>query len=602
MNCYLQLSALLLLQISALPATWYVRPGVQNSWNPQSPAHPIPTTGIYGAQNGTNWANAWNGLESVVWGPGGVQAGDTLYVCGEHIYTVTLWNYPSLQARIPISPAASGCIIRMDYPSDPGVIFGGAFDAYHAYSWQGPDANGVYSSAAGLSRPYGLCYEVDGTSMYRLSHTNATTWSGGLGTWYSDGFSNYVKTVAGNAPTTNIAVNYYGWRLELPTGLSNVTFQSCSFVGGGIAVDVPVYPSGPVDLNSAANNITFRSCTFRDCDANQESMSIMIPLNPGNDYWTFSKCDLGYAPSAIYAQLGYQSGTNQTRGVVGLIVTNCFIHDLDTLNYPVADGHAIGAQGNSNCIFSNNRIERTGTAIALFSYTQPMTNNLIVRNFIKDTHIHNDNRGQTGGDSIWISCGTASICPGNQVIGNITFNSGLPWPGQTWQSWMGSGISCSINDYTEFIGNTVVNADKGIYIASGVAAPNVKIVDNIVYSATNTIIRVGNLVPGTFIVDYNLYYTNATPAGAFTFLGSAAHDGHSAFADPLFVSATPSVANDFALQSGSPARGAGVAAPNWTVDRNGNALSNPPDVGALQYYAGNIILAPPSSLTLLQLP
>ncbi|MFC2141347.1 hypothetical protein ACFLR7_00250, partial [Acidobacteriota bacterium] len=45
-------------------ADWYVR----------------PSGGSYGAQNGTSYGNAWNGLENVIWGVGGVQAGDSLYV------------------------------------------------------------------------------------------------------------------------------------------------------------------------------------------------------------------------------------------------------------------------------------------------------------------------------------------------------------------------------------------------------------------------------------------------------------------------------------------------------------------------------------------
>ncbi|MFZ2054369.1 MAG: hypothetical protein WAU81_09240, partial [Candidatus Aminicenantales bacterium] len=44
-------------------ADWYVR----------------PAGGSYGTENGTSYANAWDGLLRVVWGPGGVQAGDTLW-------------------------------------------------------------------------------------------------------------------------------------------------------------------------------------------------------------------------------------------------------------------------------------------------------------------------------------------------------------------------------------------------------------------------------------------------------------------------------------------------------------------------------------------
>jgi hypothetical protein len=52
--------------------------------------------------------------------------------------------------------------------------------------------------------------------------------------------------------------------------------------------------------------------------------------------------------------------------------------------------------------------------------------------------------------------------------------------------------------------------------------------------------------------------------------------------DPLF---TNYAANDFTLQSGSPAIGSGIAA-GYTVDILGNAVSNPPDRGAYQFSSG----------------
>ena len=38
-----------------------------------------PEGGSYGSEDGSSYLNAWDGLQNVVWGLGGVQAGDTLY-------------------------------------------------------------------------------------------------------------------------------------------------------------------------------------------------------------------------------------------------------------------------------------------------------------------------------------------------------------------------------------------------------------------------------------------------------------------------------------------------------------------------------------------
>lgn len=52
----------LLLAVPALAANWYVR----------------PNGGTYGAENGTNWVNAFDGFADIAWGS--VNAGDTIYV------------------------------------------------------------------------------------------------------------------------------------------------------------------------------------------------------------------------------------------------------------------------------------------------------------------------------------------------------------------------------------------------------------------------------------------------------------------------------------------------------------------------------------------
>ena len=41
--------------------------------------------GGYGPSNGTSFTAAFNGFDRIRWGAGDVQAGDTLYVCGEHL-------------------------------------------------------------------------------------------------------------------------------------------------------------------------------------------------------------------------------------------------------------------------------------------------------------------------------------------------------------------------------------------------------------------------------------------------------------------------------------------------------------------------------------
>ena len=41
-----------------------------------------PSGGTYGDEDGTSYANAWDGFSNITWGVGGVVVGDTLYLDG----------------------------------------------------------------------------------------------------------------------------------------------------------------------------------------------------------------------------------------------------------------------------------------------------------------------------------------------------------------------------------------------------------------------------------------------------------------------------------------------------------------------------------------
>jgi len=105
------LMMLLLLPAMGWAADWYVR----------------PAGGDYGNEDGTSYENAFDGFSNV----SGLSSGDTLWVCGTHRETLTI-NW-------------SNAIVRLDYPSDPGVICGSDRIDGDDSGWSGPDANGEYS-------------------------------------------------------------------------------------------------------------------------------------------------------------------------------------------------------------------------------------------------------------------------------------------------------------------------------------------------------------------------------------------------------------------------------------------------------------------------
>lgn len=106
------------------PSTWYVRPRNDAL--------------RYGTEDGTSYENAFNGVvhwddnhgasPGIVWGPGGVEAGDSLYVCDRHELDP---NEDGFADRGLFYIKASGYSpeypvrIRGDHPQHPGTIVGG---------------------------------------------------------------------------------------------------------------------------------------------------------------------------------------------------------------------------------------------------------------------------------------------------------------------------------------------------------------------------------------------------------------------------------------------------------------------------------------------
>ncbi|GAG28135.1 unnamed protein product, partial [marine sediment metagenome] len=106
-----------------------------------------PAGGNYGGENGSSYENAWDGLENVVWGSGGVGAGDTLYVCGLHLRTWDgIGDHVAFRASstIEVQSGASGSVvtIRGDYSGDPGEIWTPYIFSHEAWVDEGSN---VYS-------------------------------------------------------------------------------------------------------------------------------------------------------------------------------------------------------------------------------------------------------------------------------------------------------------------------------------------------------------------------------------------------------------------------------------------------------------------------
>lgn len=538
--------AILFAAINANAATWYVRPGVFSGQD--GSGNPIPQAGIYGAQDGTSYTDAFNGFRSVQ-DSGSLSSGDTLYVCGTHIYSFTDTGNITAQYSTSIP---SGTTVRGDYPGDPAIMLAGACDK--TLVWTGPDANGVYSSPGRLLNGdyYPLMFQVTGTNIIRLNRKTTTTWIGDLGSASLVTGTNYVKTTTGDAPATNLFMGQFGARIWI-LGITNVVFESLTILGNQSFVSDSAYA-------------TFHNCRF--------SQNHYFNLYKGQDNWTFSGCEFSYMPNGIYALLAGQNSSANN-----VTVTNCYFHDIETLNDPDADGHAIGVQGASNWLITRNQIERTGAAIEFWTSDKPMTNNVVCYNWIKDVHVCSNTAGEGIGVSGDNTLSVPGLRTGIEIYGNVITTTGLLDPAQ------GYGILSNNRDPMNVYNNTIYHCNGGISLVGGngsnPVSGNVK--NNIIVSCTNLYALAAVGSTNTVNYDYNLLYDGTN----VVFTPSVTHDVHSIIADPKFANVALGTAQGFKLLSGSPAIGAGTSA-GLSTDFNGVPWRNPPSMGAFEFQGSTL--------------
>ena len=159
----------------------------------------------------------------------------------------------------------------------------------------------------------------------------------------------------------------------------------------------------------------------------------------------------------------------------------------------------------------------------------------------------------------------------------------------------GWGIYWSIEERTDIakninIYNNVFSAQTGSYSTMyGIGLPDVGTASN-VSVRNNTIINfdnspvyasgTGSTSISTLSVENNIFYGNGN-GNVPRYINGISITGNSTqnniIGNPLFVSTA-----DYHVQSGSPAIGGGLSIPKLTSDFSGNAINNPPSIGAYE--------------------
>lgn len=128
-----------------------------------------PSGGSYGTEDGTSYANAWDGFTNITWGTGGVEAGDTLYVCGAHSETLSVGASGADGAYIKI---------RFDFKTDIGSIDSGSI---RARGLDIPSRNYIWVKQLTSTNATDACLHISGTSQWVYNEDSVLTGSGNQG-------------------------------------------------------------------------------------------------------------------------------------------------------------------------------------------------------------------------------------------------------------------------------------------------------------------------------------------------------------------------------------------------------------------------------------
>lgn len=540
-----------------------------------------PAGGDYNLEDGTSYENAWDGLKNVVWGVGGVQPEDNLYVCGLHLHNMISGGSIVSQADVNVISGTSEqarVTIRGDCPGDPGIVWSAYIPSYEPWEYEN---NSVWSMTLKGDTHRGNIFEDIGSPNYDsytlLKRVDSieecmTTPGSHYSVDYEGDSKIYVHTSDSVNPTGRIALNRWGYEFYIADNSGYITFKN-----------LKLYAPHKYDYRGRPNvtHIRWENCTLHHGE------SRILTFGDGNHYMEVLDCDIGYASTPIYCI----SGTNNAPSYYTFARNT--IHHCGWYEYHQSgDMHAFGLQGGTGGLVEDNYIYKCVDGIIFYTYPgEDAKNHIVRRNYLTDFNIGVDP------DSGGISFG----CPAKGALGNTSGN--------------------------EVYENIVVGANRAFYYKW---SEKIKIYNNVFYNAAEAFRFAGNNESGSrselrnniaynisdyFISfmsgpdnyeidsDYNLFYSDSGAEFYFRDSGGiidhmtfeewkalskpgCTFDPNSLTLDPLFRDPDN---EDFRLQSNSPAIDNGTDV-GLTHDFEGTPIPQPPggdpDIGAYEYQSG----------------
>jgi hypothetical protein len=538
-----------------------------------------PESGTYGKSNGSSYDSAWKGFGNVIWGEHGIQPGETLYICGTHIYTLKIrdgWLVTKADINVTSGSGENKRItIRGDYPGDPGTVWG----AYiiDTEPWE-DEGGGVWSITLPGDSYAHWYFELGAGGTYKeLTKQNSIDMvRSNPGSHYSPDYGHnsrlYIQCSDSGSPEGRILCNRFGYDFKLGDN-RYITFSHLKLLN-------------PTRIEPAARPsfITWDGCTLLYGEHS------LLGFWGKTEGMKVINCELGWAANGIYTISNTDDATCNYK------FKGNYIHDMGV--HPVTqngDAHSIGIQGGENGIIEDNFIENCGTGPLLYAFTdQKLKNTVVRRNFIRNLHI----LGRASGYGVSTQCMNDSLSDksGNSFYQNIVADSPV-------------GYRFQFQQEQKVYNNIASNCDVGVASTRGYkgTGANVLFVNNIVYKSKKYHVKwVGHSERFRINFDRNLYYPNdrkmffiklqpfetkaplinrelTQEEWRFLDFPSCMFDGHSVFKDPRLTRQVKLKNNIsvYAPAYNSPAVNAGMNV-GLTEDIAGAPIGRETDIGPFE--------------------
>lgn len=528
----------LLLTCPAWAATYYVRPFGE-------------TTG-----DGTSYASAFNGFAGIVWGEGGVVAGDTLYVCGNHTGTVSDGWSNNVHTSMTVGESGSeglpitisGLCRDTSNVLHQGKILGTGYGwIANSAKWTGPDEFGAYrTNKTGSLFRVTLEYSPDfSTSVEMVNQTKVPDADWVAGSVYGDGTYFYWKPSDGskNHPLAHAGST----SAFILSGKSYINIQDLYIE------NIHNTTGGAVEIKAASHNVNVLRNNIR--------LIKTAPIYVAGDNDNGSIVDNTIYDSACGMYFVYVAGqANPERWTI----SGNHIYDIEAHDrYSYIDAHGIGVQNGDSFTITENTIHNYA-AWGIILYLTGSANTQQVGNNISKNNIY-DAESTTGAEhtsyGIQINgTNTATTAlQDNLVYCNVLRNTG------TYGIYL-KGKKTVERYSVSVLNNSVSGAGTNLYLDAGYTdTDNGGLIANNIFSApltvqfngyygddsTGILLKNNDFYPETTDT-YKWVTTNYSTIGALqTAMGAQASGNISA--DPKFTSTT-----NFHLLPGSPAINAGV--------------------------------------------